>query len=435
MAPTSTTEAKTDAGDKKKTFRPFTKKQDDKAASKLPILKYGKGNNFVKFKAALSEVALEEYGDLGRLIKKESYYLLTFTAPDYTGMGLTTDEARKMRMDAMKAHQRKLERMMDECPKLYGLILRHMSTESKDEVAQDPDYDTWTEATDPEKLWQAIVSTHKVDCVRSVDAVIELAARKAYQSIRQGSFETLAQYSERFRETYRAYKATEKDPIDNPIGVSEPDQAMDFFHGLDEGRYAEFKQNVKNGWAMKSMNPPTTVNKIYRLAGVWVKPTARGETGTGVTYHTEQNKTQQKEDGKTEGDNKPQKDLSKVKCYGCGKKGHMKNSPLCPKNVKKEKKRQADRAGFMNATWCEEIEASMYTMVRVEEEDMKEYMVDMAVNAIKGITLTQVLLDNQADISVMHPMMLSDVRLAERKIRVSGVGGVQLIVDKVGMLD
>jgi hypothetical protein len=48
-------------------------------------LKYGEGNNFVKFKAALSEIALEEYGDLGRLIKKESYYLPTFTAPEYTG--------------------------------------------------------------------------------------------------------------------------------------------------------------------------------------------------------------------------------------------------------------------------------------------------------------------------------------------------------------
>jgi hypothetical protein len=138
----------------------------------------------VKFKAALSEVALEEYGDLGRLIKKESYYLPTFMAPDYTGIGLTTDEARKMRMDTMKAHQQKLEKMMDERPKLYGLILRHMSAESKDEVAQDPDYETWSEAMDPEKLWQAIMSTHKVDCVTSIDAIKELAARKAYQSIR-----------------------------------------------------------------------------------------------------------------------------------------------------------------------------------------------------------------------------------------------------------
>jgi hypothetical protein len=125
---------------------------------------------------------------------------------------------------------------------------------------------------------------------------------------------------------------------------------------------------------MKSMNPPMTVNQIYRLAGVWVKPTARAETGTSATYHMEQKKTQQKEEGKTNEDKKPQKDLSKVKCYGCGKKGHMKNSPLCPKNVEKEKKRQADRSGFMNATWCEEIEASMYMTVRVEEEDMKEYV-------------------------------------------------------------
>jgi hypothetical protein len=156
--------------------------------------------------------------------------------------------------------------MEENRPKLYGLICRHMSAESKDEVAQDPDYDNWSMATDPEKLWKAIIEMHKVDCVSSVDAVKELAARKAYQSIKQGAFETLAQYSERFRDTYRAYKAT-KDPA-SPIMIKEPDQAMEFFHGLDESKYGEFKVHVKNGWAMKSMKPPTTVNKIYRLAGV-----------------------------------------------------------------------------------------------------------------------------------------------------------------------
>jgi hypothetical protein len=61
--------------------------------------------------------------------------------------------------------------------------------------------------------------------------------------------------------------------------------------------------------------------------------------------------------------------------------------------------------------------------------------VDTAVNATRGITLTQVLLDNQADISVMHQMLLRDVRPTEKKIRVRGVGGVQLIVKHVGMLD
>jgi hypothetical protein len=179
MAGTSTNEKEKEFGEKKKPFRPFSKKQgEEKVTTKLPILKYGKGNNFVKFKTALSEVALEEYGDLGRLIKQEKYYVPGFVVPDYSGAGLTQDEERKLRMEAMKAHQRRIEKMIDARPKLFGLILRHMSLESKDEVAQDPDYDTWSEATDPEKLWQAIVRTHKIDCVTSVDAVKELAARK-----------------------------------------------------------------------------------------------------------------------------------------------------------------------------------------------------------------------------------------------------------------
>ena len=98
---------KSEAGEKKKPFRPFSKKQgEEKVAMKLPILKYGQGNNFVKFKTALSEVALEEHGDLGRLIKQEKYYVPGFMVPDYSGAGLTQDEERKLRMEAMKAQQK-----------------------------------------------------------------------------------------------------------------------------------------------------------------------------------------------------------------------------------------------------------------------------------------------------------------------------------------
>jgi hypothetical protein len=164
----------------------------------------------------------------------------------------------------------------------------------------------------------------------------------------------------------------------------------------------------------------------------------QSETGIAATYHTEAVKQgKPKDDG--EGDKKQQKDLSKIKCYGCRKKGHMKNSPLCPKNIEKVKKEKQEAGGgedaFMNATWCKECEGSMYTTVRFEDEEIKEYVVGMAVNAMRGITLTQVLLNNQADISVMHPMLLRYVRPAEKKIRVCGVRGIQLIVEHVGMLD
>jgi hypothetical protein len=32
--------------------------------------------------------------------------------------------------------------------------------------------------------------------------------------------------------------------VDALIDIKEPDQAMDFFHGLDDIKYVEFKQNV-----------------------------------------------------------------------------------------------------------------------------------------------------------------------------------------------
>jgi hypothetical protein len=35
----------------------------------------------------------------------------------------------------------------------------------------------------------------------------------------------------------------------------------------------------------------------------------------------------------------------------------------------------------------------------------------------------------------MHPCLLTDAKQAKKKIKVSGVGGVQLIVNKVGFLD
>jgi hypothetical protein len=74
------------------------------------------------------------------------------------------------------------------------------------------------------------------------------------------------------------------------------------------------------------------------------------------------------------------------------------------------------------------------SIIDQETEEVQEYEVNNAVQQ-QGVELTEVLLDNAANISVMHPSLLSDIRRAERKIRVKGVGGVQMIVDKVGTLE
>jgi hypothetical protein len=95
-------------GHKKKPFHPF-KKPEEKPGS-LPILKYGKGNNYFKFSQALAEIAIKEYGNLGELIELEKYYIPQLDLPDYTATG-------------------------------------------RDEVSQQPDYADWHAKKDPEKLW------------------------------------------------------------------------------------------------------------------------------------------------------------------------------------------------------------------------------------------------------------------------------------------
>jgi hypothetical protein len=243
-------EQKKNDGRGKKPFKNFGKRPEEKG---IPILKFGKNNNFYKFRAALSNEATERYDNLGKLIDLEKYYDPPFVAEDY-------------------------EAMEEDRPKLYGLIMKHMSVESRDEVVQEPYYDTWHAEKDAEKLWQAIIRMHKVDCVSSITAVKELAA------IKQGPFESLAQYSERFRDTYRGYKAT--GTALRPIDIEESDQALDFFHGLDPARYRAFKTSMLNGWATKAFAPPQTVNKIYRIAGTWVRPAPKPDGGTAASYVT-----------------------------------------------------------------------------------------------------------------------------------------------------
>ncbi len=60
-------------GEKKKAYRPCPKKTDEKRDG-VPMLRFGKGNNFFKFRQVLAEVCLKEYGHVGRLIEEEKAY-------------------------------------------------------------------------------------------------------------------------------------------------------------------------------------------------------------------------------------------------------------------------------------------------------------------------------------------------------------------------
>jgi hypothetical protein len=48
----------------------------------VPLLKYGKGNNFYAFQQALYRKALRDYGDLAKLITLNKYYEPELDLPD-----------------------------------------------------------------------------------------------------------------------------------------------------------------------------------------------------------------------------------------------------------------------------------------------------------------------------------------------------------------
>jgi hypothetical protein len=57
-----------------------------------------------------------------------------------------------------------------------------------------------------------------------------------------------------------------------------------------------------------------------------------------------------------------------------------------------------------------------------------------AVNKNNKIVEDEVLFDNQADISIIHPRLLRQVKESEDQVKVNGVGGPQLVVNKAGFL-
>ena len=63
-----------------------------------------------------------------------------------------------------------------------------------------------------------------------------------------------------------------------------------------------------------------------------------------------------------------------------------------------------------------------------------EHIVHNAVGLEASLARKEVLLDNQADKSIMHPSMLSDVREIDSKTREKVVGGFQMMVKEKGKL-
>jgi hypothetical protein len=405
------------------------KKKDPEA---IPVLKYGPSNNYTIFKEALSNAALKEYGTLGKLIKQGEEFEFP-QEPNVDEYDLEDDPYginKATYIEDLKEYRKEASKMKENGPKLYGLITQYLSEESLDEVKRQDKWEEIDEAADPDGLWRLVEETHKVNTISKVIAVTKLAARKTYKGTRQGNFESIIAYKQRFNAALKTYNDQKN------TAIEEVDIAMDFFSGLDDARYASFKAEIVNGLTAGSIVQPKDLNAMYLLANQWLKTAKSHPTGLATTFNTTLDLQDPQDNKKSKGDRKQKakggkkkqdektsgkKDMSEVECFNCGIMGHYANA--CPHRMEKKKRAESDdeddeRLGHV--TWADASTFSTYQVNAVSETRFAR---------------TEVVLDNAADVSVVHPSLLRNIVEAEREVKINGVGGHQFTVRKTGFLD
>ncbi len=164
------------------------------------MLRYGPANNFFKFKKAMSKAALKNYGNLSRLIQLEGHYYQP-TCPDHDDYNLSNDPTGLNQMqylEDMKELRKEIKVMEKDHPKQYALILLYLGDESLEEVKHSNDWGTIEQEMDPAMLRDVIEQTHKINTISKVESVMKMAGRTAYQQMRQGAYENIITYKERF---------------------------------------------------------------------------------------------------------------------------------------------------------------------------------------------------------------------------------------------
>ena len=232
-----------------------------------------------------------------------------------------------------------------------------MSKESLDEIQGANGWATIEAGRDPLELWKVIKSTHQILTTSKVAWVIKKTAREEYAACKQGMFEHIMDYKRRFDARLDALVVSENTKPDDE------DIAMDFMYGLDNNRYAEFKAEIVNDLQKGTLQKIADLNKMYILASrrVVVK-TSKGAPG-GATFATVDGQYKapvKKPPGDDDGDvckkTKEQKyaeRLAKMKCFNCGKKGHIaKGCPELQEDGSSEGEEEPLLAGMTLQDYC-----------------------------------------------------------------------------------
>jgi hypothetical protein len=226
----------------------------------VPILRWTSNfieNNFNDFKNKLENYSLEHFGQLGKLFINEKYYIPPKIPPirriQEKNLELKTNYEIKMRQREIQ-----IQTLENDKLKLYALMYRKLSEESKSAIITEPEWETVRENADALGLWKLIKRTHMGGGGETRRLLYSnLNAIKQYES------EQLSLYLERFRTALNTFKTVDQTPPDD-------DEATAIFiHNLSDRRFSSFKIHLKNETAFGNSTSPKTIHDALVKAQKW----------------------------------------------------------------------------------------------------------------------------------------------------------------------
>jgi hypothetical protein len=280
----------------------------------LPWLPHPHGDLDIFF-AIISSAATLELGEIGQTVITKQEVAITAPvlrrnysdATDPNGIELARHLAQ------YKEYDRKVAEYEVKKKQLFEFIWGQMKLASKNEILRLPDYATEI-YNKPIKLVEAIALTH-IPGNYSADNPTKrkLAARQHYTNLRQNDNEPIHIFRHRFGQAVNSLKVV------GATVPSEEDQTADFIQKLHNGMFGHYKQTISDSVDFLKGAYPTSVDEVFRAIMHTKPPKQAPKTNAMFATGKEEKET------KKGGSNPPkaaQKDMTKVKCFKCGNKGH-----------------------------------------------------------------------------------------------------------------
>jgi hypothetical protein len=370
-------------------------------------LTYGEKSNLLRFSKLALTIASRKFGKLAVNVLKNLDYGLPELPDraDYEDGGML---GVAQYQEDLREYHTELRKVTDKKAELYYFVWGWLSPESEDAVKRRPDYDEF-DGVDPLALWNAIRETHGVNENYQDEVMMRMDTRKKLKNCRQDDFESITDYHERFLFLVNAVNDTQENDVDAE------DVAMDFFDNLNDRSYGEFKAQFTNDVNQGKVTRPDNLADMYGMASRFiptVKPLKASGTAAFATHvkgdeedHSgwqQQDRGQKRHDrgkpssgerGSEQSKKKDAANKDNVKCFNCQGMGHYANE--CPSKSKTQVK------------WTCALPSSRFKW-------------------------SQVLLDNQADRSIVHPNLLSNLRGANAEV--TGITGDTIPITMCGDL-